>query len=31
MTPFEIFIALISAAGHDIDHPGHNNVFEVNT
>jgi len=31
MTPFDIFVTLVSAASHDIDHPGHNNLFEINT
>lgn len=29
LSPFEIFQSLISAAAHDMDHPGTNNFFET--
>lgn len=31
LSEFEIVVCLISAAAHDISHPGNNNLFEVNT
>lgn len=31
MTDLDIFNTLISAAAHDMDHPGNNNVFETKT
>ncbi len=30
-TSFDLASLFISAAAHDIDHPGHNNVYEVKT
>lgn len=29
ITTFDIAGLLISAASHDVDHPGHNNIFEM--
>ena len=29
LTPFDIFITLLSAAAHDMDHPGNNNIYEI--
>lgn len=29
--PDRIFAVMIAALGHDIDHPGHSNQFEINT
>jgi len=29
MSPFDIFLTLISAAAHDMDHPGNKNDFET--
>jgi len=29
LNEFEILCTLISGAAHDMDHPGHNNLFEV--
>ena len=31
MTDLDVFIVLVSAAAHDMDHPGNNNVFETKT
>lgn len=31
MSNFEIMNILMAAAAHDMDHPGHNNVYEVKT
>jgi hypothetical protein len=30
-TTFDLVALYISAAAHDVDHPGHNNVFESKT
>jgi cAMP-specific phosphodiesterase 4/calcium/calmodulin-dependent 3',5'-cyclic nucleotide phosphodiesterase len=30
-TTLELAALLISAGAHDVDHPGHNNVFEAKT
>ena len=31
MTPFEVLTTVLSAAAHDLGHPGTNNAFEVKT
>ena len=29
ITTFDIAALILSAAAHDVDHPGHNNLFEI--
>ena len=31
ITTFDVAALIISAAAHDVDHPGHNNLFEIKT
>eukprot|EP00047_Mylnosiga_fluctuans_P003607 m.230009 g.230009 ORF g.230009 m.230009 type:complete len:489 (-) comp11990_c0_seq1:265-1731(-) len=31
ITPLELFTALLAAAAHDVDHPGHSNLFLIHT
>jgi GAF domain-containing protein len=31
LTYRDVFAAMVAALGHDIDHPGHNNAYEVNS
>ena len=31
MTTFDLVSLFVSSAGHDVDHPGHNNLFETKT
>ena len=30
ITPHEVLIMLVSAFCHDLDHPGYNNIYQVN-
>jgi hypothetical protein len=31
ITTFDVVALIVSAAAHDVDHPGHNNLFETKT